>query len=72
MDRELIIGAGSDAHVRCESLVGSVLLMVRDERLLCQARGSIEIAGKPASSPALVPLGAHVQTGALSFVVTVS
>ncbi len=70
MDRELVIGPGAAAHVRCDEAPEAVILMVRDGRLVCQARRGIVIDGKPAGTIAPIALGSPVRVGEVGFVVT--
>jgi hypothetical protein len=70
LDRDLIIGPGSTAHVRVDSLPGSIILLVRDDRLLCQSDSPVSVNGKPLDRASGIPIGAHVNAGGISFVVT--
>ncbi|MFI5379185.1 MAG: hypothetical protein ACHRHE_07810 [Tepidisphaerales bacterium] len=70
MDRELVIGPGAAAHVRCDEAPEPVVLMVRDGRLVCQARRGMVIDGKAAGTSAAIALGSPVRVGEVGFVVT--
>jgi hypothetical protein len=70
MDRELVIGAGSASHVRCDSTPDPIVLHVRDNRLFCRAAGEVEVDGQPLDREKGIPLGTHVRVGMVSFVVT--
>jgi tetratricopeptide (TPR) repeat protein len=70
LDREIIIGPGSAAHVRCDALPEPAMLHVRDGRMMCRTNQEVLVDGRPMDRHAGIPLGASVQVGAVSFVVT--
>jgi hypothetical protein len=70
LDREIVIGAGPNAHIRDDLMGQSALLQIRDGELFCRAQSGITINGTPAGDSAAVPVGAHVTIDPVSFVVT--
>lgn len=69
MDREIVLGASSAAHVRVRECPGAVVLQAAQDGLLCRAEDEIAIDGRPAGRTAKLPDGARVAIGSLSFVV---
>lgn len=69
MDREIIIGPSSAAHVRADDLTAPVVLQRRGEGLFCRSALEISIDGKPVGNGSDIPMGAHVSVGSLGFVV---
>jgi hypothetical protein len=71
LDRELLIGPGAGAHVRCDDLAApAVLQQASDGALLLRAADAVQIDGRPAAKPAKFQPGQHVRVGPVSFVVT--
>jgi len=70
MDRELIIGPGPSAHIRCDELPQSMVLCVRDGQLVCQARTEVYIDEQAAGKLAAVGVGSHIRVGDLRLVIT--
>jgi tetratricopeptide (TPR) repeat protein len=71
LDREILIGPGSTAHVRCDELAQPIILQPGGAgKLLLRSAEAVQIDGRPASKPAEIPLGGHVRVGPVSFVVT--
>jgi hypothetical protein len=70
MDREIIIGGGSGAHVRADEMTGQAVLVARDGNIYCQSRMGVTIDGQSADGNTAIPLGKQVQVGGVSFVIT--
>lgn len=70
LDRELVIGPGQTAHMRCDMTPEPIVLHVRDNRLFCRTTAEVEVNGQPMDREKGIPLGAHVRVGLVSFVVT--
>ncbi len=70
MDQSLVIGPTASAHVRAGQVVAPVVLYVRDDRLLCRAGEPVMLAGQRLQESGEIVLGAKVEIGNLSFVVT--
>jgi hypothetical protein len=70
LDREILIGPGSTAHVRCDDLAHAAILQTVGGRLQLRSAEAVQIDGRPAPRPAEIPLGGHVRVGPVSFVVT--
>lgn len=70
LDRELIMGPGASAHVRADNLASPAVVHVRDGRIFCRAKDEVLVNDRPMDRQAGIPLGARVQVGSLSFVVT--
>ncbi len=69
LDREILIGPGSTAHVRCDALLQTGVLQQNGGKLFLRSAEAVQIDGRAAASPAEVKPGSHVQMGTLSFVV---
>lgn len=69
MDREVLLGPSSAAHIRAEDATDQAVLLVREGRLVCQTSLPVLINGKPAVSPAALPLSVPVRVGPTSLVV---
>lgn len=70
LDREMILGPGPSAHIRSDHLLEQAIFQVRDGRLLCRSKEQILVNDHPVDRNAGLPLGARVQVGAVSLVVT--
>jgi hypothetical protein len=70
LDREMIVGPGPSAHIRADHLAETAILQVRDGRLFCRSKEPVLVNDRPMDRNAGLPLGARVQVGAVSFVVT--
>ncbi len=70
MDRELIVGSSSSAHIRTSHLSPQSVLHVRDGRLLCRSESPVTVNHKPADLSAGMPLGVPVRLGPTGLVVT--
>ncbi|MBP7933704.1 MAG: hypothetical protein KA354_03555 [Phycisphaerae bacterium] len=70
MDRSLVLGPGTTAHVRIDQLPEPLVLHLRDERLLCQGNAEVLVNETPVDAAAGIPIGANVRAGPVSFVVT--
>lgn len=70
LDREMVLGPGSTAHMRADALAAPAILHVRDGRLFCRAGEEVKVNDRPLDRHAGIPLGARVQVGPISFVVT--
>jgi hypothetical protein len=69
MDREIVLGASSAAHVRVRECPSAVILQAAQDGLLCRAEEEIVVDGRAAGRAAKLADGARVAVGALSFVV---
>jgi hypothetical protein len=70
MDREIVLGASTAAHVRVAGCSAPVILQATaDGGLLCRAEETIMIDGKPAGRTAGVRDGEQVVVGGASFVI---
>lgn len=70
LDRSLVIGAGSSAHIRADAVVDPIVLHVHDERLLCRNNADVMVEDRPLGRSRGIPVDAHVKIDAVSFVVT--
>jgi hypothetical protein len=70
LDREILIGPGAGAHVRCDSLAQAAVLQSSGVKLLLRTDQAVQIDGIAAPRPAEVLSGAHVRMGPVSFAVT--
>ncbi|MHC4865593.1 MAG: hypothetical protein ACYTEX_16020 [Planctomycetota bacterium] len=68
MDRDILIGAGSNNHIRTDRCDDKVTLLVRDGRMFCRAR-DITVNGKDYDSRTSIPLNTPIKIGSLSMVV---
>lgn len=69
LDRSLVIGPGSAAHIRADDLPGPVILHVRDGRLFCNTDQEVTVDGGPMDRQAGLPLDAQVRIGRVSMVI---
>ena len=69
LDREIIIGPGSTAHIRVDDLAAPVVLQKRGAGLLCRSAGQIAINDTPAGTMAEILENAPISIGSLRFVV---
>jgi len=70
LDRSLVIGAGSSAHIRVDGLAEPIVLHVHDQRLICRSSVDVLVDERPLGRSRGIPVGAHVKIDAVSFVVT--
>jgi len=73
LDREILIGPGSGAHVRCDALAQAMVLQSGggNGRLLLRSAEAVQVDGRAAvSKPVEIAPGAHVCAGPVSFVIT--
>jgi hypothetical protein len=70
MDREIVMGAATAAHVRLAACPAPVILQASgDGGLLCRAEETVMIDGRTAGRAAAVGDGEQVVVGGASFVV---
>jgi hypothetical protein len=70
MDREIILGSSTAAHVRVSECRAPVILQATaDGGMLCRAEETVVIDGQACGRSASVPDGAQVAVGAASFVI---
>jgi hypothetical protein len=69
MDREIILGPGSTAHVRADDLPFPIVLQRRGDGFFCRSAGQISVEDKLAGNATDVPVGAHISVGSLRFVI---
>ena len=69
LDRALVIGAGSSAHIRASALVEPVVLHVHDHRLLCRSQSEVMVEDRSLGRSQGIPLDAHVRIDTLSFLI---
>ena len=67
LDRELIIGPGASAHIRCDEMSDSAVLHARDGKLFCQSALAVLVDGAPGSAAAPLPINAQITVGPLTF-----
>jgi len=70
LDRQMILGPGSSAHIRAEQLSKPAILHIREGRLLCRASDPVTVDDRPMDDRTGIPLGAHVRVGPVSLVIT--
>jgi hypothetical protein len=69
MDREILIGPGAGAHVRCDTLAQAAVLRRQGDKWSLRCPEPLQVDGRVARSPAEVAAGAHVRLGTVSFVI---
>ena len=69
MDREILIGPGAAAHVRCDTLAQAAVLQRRGGRWFLRCSDAVQVDGRPTPSTAEIAPGAHVRMGTVSFVI---
>jgi hypothetical protein len=67
LDRELIIGPGPNAHIRCDEMSDSAIIQARDGKLYCQSPLGILIDGVAASPNSALPQNATITIGPMCF-----
>jgi len=70
LDREIIIGPGSAAHVRADTLSAPVVLRRTPTGLACRSATPITIDDRPAGNAADLPAGAAISIASLRFVIS--
>jgi hypothetical protein len=70
LDREIVIGPGGGAHIRCDQLPASVVLVRGDEGLACRSDAEIKIDGQPMANTANLPTGVPISIGSLRLVIS--
>jgi hypothetical protein len=70
LDRQMILGPGSSAHIRAEQLSKPAVFHVREGRLLCRAADALTVDDRPMDERTGIRLGAHVRVGPVSLVIT--
>jgi len=70
LDREIILGPGSSAHIRAEQLSKPAILHIREGRLLCRAADPVTVDDRPMDVRMGIPLNAHIRVGSVSLVIT--
>lgn len=69
LDRELVVGPGPAAHVRCDDLRQPAVLQRRDAKMTCRAGDPILLDGRPVGNWAEIPAGTHVTIGPVGLVI---
>jgi len=69
LDRELVVGPGPAAHVRCDDLQQPAVLQRRDGKVTCRAGEPILLDGRPAGNSADIPAGTHIAIGPVGLVI---
>jgi hypothetical protein len=67
LDRELIVGPGPNAHIRCDEMNDSAILHARDGKLFCQSPMGVLVDGVAASASSPLPMNAQITIGPLTF-----
>ena len=70
MDREIVLGDASSAHVRTRELRGPAVLLAGRRGLTLKAEEAISVGEHPAGRLADIVAGEHVRVGSLGLVVT--
>lgn len=69
LDRTLVMGPGSSAHVRADGLSRPIVLHVHDDRLVCRSDAEVKVDDRPLRRSEGIATDAHVKIDAVSFVV---
>ncbi|MBN1764495.1 MAG: hypothetical protein JW860_04495 [Sedimentisphaerales bacterium] len=70
LDRELVVGPGSSAHIRTERAECKLVLMMQEGRLVCKTKEYIKINGQNQDKNTALPMETPVQIGDISLVLT--
>lgn len=70
MDREIIVGPGSTAHIRVDRGSDSIVLFLRNGQLHCRTKENVEVQGKPLPPHTGLPMEVPVKIGGVSLVLT--
>jgi len=67
LDRELIIGPGPNAHIRCDEMTDSAILQIRDGKLYCHSPLGVLVDGIAPSAASPIPMNAQITVGPVTF-----
>jgi hypothetical protein len=67
LDRELIVGPGPNAHIRCDEMTESAILHARDGKLFCQSALGVLVDGIASAANSPLPSNAQIAVGPLTF-----
>ena len=70
LDREIVIGAGSNVHIRADQLPAPVVLVRSNEGLALRSAGEILVDGQRVENTPNLPIGAAISIGTLRFVIS--
>ena len=70
LDKSIIMGPGSSAHIRVDVLGEAAVLHVRDGRIFCRCGSEVMVDDRPMDRQTGIPMNTQVKIGPLSFVVT--
>ena len=69
LDRTIVIGPGSSAHVRADAIDRPIVLNVHDGRLVCRSDAEVKVDDRLLRRSEGIPMEGYVKIGAISFVV---
>jgi len=72
LDREIIVGPGTTAHIRVDQADETTTLCLRDGCLYCHSREVVKANHRTLERESAIPMDTSVQVGEISFVVTKS
>jgi len=72
LDREIIVGPGTTAHIRVDQADETTTLCLQDGRLYCRSREAVKANHRTLDRENAVPMDTPVQVGEMCFVVTKS
>jgi hypothetical protein len=70
LKEHLILGPRGKGHIEARGSSGKILLSKEERGLVCRGPEDILVDGKSKGREAVVPLGARVQVGDVSFTIT--
>jgi len=70
LDREIIVGPGSSAHIRVDRGCDSVVLFLRNGQLHCRTKENVEVQGTSLPRDTGLPMEVPVKIGGISLVLT--
>jgi hypothetical protein len=68
LDREIIVGPSSSAHIRADRCSESLVLFLQDGQLLCRTNETINVDGRVQDRRIGLPMGKSVKIGEISMV----
>ena len=72
LDREIIVGPGTTAHIRVDQADETTALYLQDGRLYCRSREVVKANHRTLERESAMPMDTPIQIGEISFVITKS
>ena len=69
MDKSIVLGPGTSAHIRADQMPSPAVLHIRDGRLLVRSATEVKVNDRPVDERAGIPVGACACIGPISLAV---